>query len=320
MFRISHILLLSSLTLVQAMFAQNREIMGEYKIGIIGRDQKDASYQATESGAKATALALSQRYSIDVEVVSVTPDSTQGGTQQSALEQLFIENADGFIISPDGSDTVKNAVEFAQQEGQEIVFFESAIKEIQPLASIVAGEFEAGQLAGQTMLKLLPTKARAALLISETPSPAMLERLKGARSALGYKRIETMVRCKPDYLSAIEAIRTAEERDRNDLIRGWIFLGDWPLLGMPGLPWKHGELPCVVIQSTPYAFIYLDQGYVNAMITHPYYDWGSMSVEALIGKLHNQSVPEQLEITTKPQLIDRQNIDDYRGRWKNWLK
>ena len=117
-----------------------------------------------------------------------------------------------------------------------------------------------------------------------------------------------------------EEAAAAEEADRNDLIKGWVFLEDWPLLGMPALPWKPGKLPVVAIQSSPSAFIYVDQGYLDALVVHPYYDWGYKSVETMIEKLYNEQKPQNNIIRTKPRVVDWRNVEDYRDNWKKWLK
>lgn len=300
--------------------AQNREILGEYRIGIVGRDQGDAIYQATHLGAQDAAHALSEKYSIDVELLVYTPNVEQGGSQPASLAGLFIEDADGFIISPEDSETLRPSIEFALEQGQEVVFFEHHIENMQPLAAFVADETEAGRLAAQALLKELPSRGRVAILISENPTPSMQNRLKGARAALGYRRIEKVVPCIPDYRAAIETIHATQEADRNDLIRGWLFLGDWPLLGMPALPWEPGDFPCVAIQSSPSAFMYIDQGYVSALVVHPYYEWGTSSMTALINKLHKGTSPEEQTTQNAPRVVDWRNIESYRESWKSWLK
>lgn len=300
--------------------AQNREILGEYRIGIVGRDQGDAIYQATHLGAQDAARELSEQYSIDVELLVFTPNVEQGGSQPASLAGLFIEDADGFIISPENPETLRPSIEFALEQKQEVVFFENQIDDIEPLAAFVADEVAAGRLAAKALLKALPTKGRVAILVSENPRPGMQDRLKGARATLGYRRIEKVVKCAPDYQAAIEAIRATQEADRNDLIKGWLFLGDWPLLGMPALPWEPGKLPCVAIQSSPSAFMYIDQGYVNALIVHPYYEWGTASMTALVNKLHKGTPPDETTQRSAPRVVDWRNIESYRENWKTWLK
>ncbi|HBR93911.1 MAG TPA: hypothetical protein DEA90_07070 [Opitutae bacterium] len=303
-----------------ALSAQNRELLGEYKIGIIGRDQEDAIYQAAHEGAQAATLELSRKYSIDVELVILTPNQAQGGNQVTSLAELFIEDADGLIISPQDSETVRASIEFALEQGEELVYFESQLPEIPVLASVLADEVEAGRMAGREILKKLPTKGRVAILTSDDPSPELQQRMQGLREVLSYRRIESTITTAPDYQSAIAAIVAAEQADRNDLIKGWVFLEDWPLLGMPALPWKPHELPVVAIQSSPSAFMYVDQGYLDALVVHPYYQWGVQSVTTMIEKLHNGQSPEKRIMRTTPRIVDWRNVEAYRNNWKQWLK
>lgn len=300
--------------------AQNREILGEYRIGIIGQDKKDAIYQAVHEGAKAATLEISQKYSIDIELIIFTPEQSQGGSQTNALAQLFIEDADGLIISPQDTEPVRTSINFAIDHGQEIVFFESEIKGCKPLALILADELGAGRMAGREIIKRLPTKGRVAILTKEEPSAELEQRMAGLREVLGYRRIETIVTCSADYQSSIEAIRTAEIIDRNDLIKGWVFLEDWPLHGMPALPWDAGEIPVVAIQSSPSAFMYVDQGYLDELVVHPYYEWGYKGVETLVEKLHHNRTPEDRVLRTDPCVVNWRNVEDYRESWKKWLK
>lgn len=302
------------------MSGQNREVLGEYKIGIIGRDQADTIYQAAHLGAQDAARELSKQYSIDVELLIATPEASQGGSQPTSLAELFINGADGFIISPGGSEVVASSIKFALQEGQEVIFFESQLEGVEPMAAILADEEQAGRLAGQVMLKKLPTRARVAILTSNSPTPQLEQRLAGVRAALGYRRIEKVIATEPNYHAAIKTIQTAEEADRNDHIKGWIFLEDWPLLGMPALPWKPGKIPVVAVQSSPLAFIYTDQGYIEALIVHPYYKWGYTSVVTMVEKLHNNEAPESATILTEPKVVDWRNLDAYRKQWQTWFK
>ncbi|WP_233246142.1 sugar ABC transporter substrate-binding protein [Coraliomargarita sinensis] len=306
--------------LLQFASAQNREVLGEYKIAIIGRDQEDTIYQAAHLGAKDAALEMSKKYAIDVELLIATPEASQGGSQPTSLAELFVDEADGFIISPGASDVVASSINFAMQQGQEVIFFESKLEEVEPMAAILADEKQAGRLAGKAILKRLPTQGRVAILTSTSPTPQLKERLDGVRAALGYRRIEKVIPTEPNYHAAIKTIREAEEADRNDHIKGWIFLEDWPLLGMPALPWKPGRLPVVAIQSSPSAFIYTDKGYLEALVVHPYYEWGYTGVVTMVEKLHNDKAPETSTILTQPKVIDWRNLKDYREQWQTWFK
>lgn len=263
---------------------------------------------------------MSERYSIDVELRVFTPDIEQGGSQAASLATLFIEDADGIILSPSDPESLRPSIEFALEQAQAVVFFEHSVEGIDPLAAYLADEVEAGRLAAQALLKQLPTRGRVAILVSNASDASMQARLAGAREILGYRRIETVVPCAPDYQAAIESIRATQEADINGLIQGWLLLHDWPLRGMPALPWEPGKMPCVAIQSSPTACMYIDQGYVDALIVHPYYEWGQSSMTALINMLHKQETPAERIQYAVPRVIDWRNIDHYRESWKQWLK
>lgn len=312
--------LLSLWLLLSPLQAQNREILAEFKIGIIGKNQEAAIYQAAHLGAMDAARELSEKYSIDVELLIATPNPTQNESQPTSLAELFVGDADGFLISPRADEAIAANIRFAQSQNQEVVFFESELPDAQPLAAILADEVAAGRLAGEAMLPLLPTKARVAILTAEKPTPQLEQRLQGLRTALGYRRIQKIITTDPDYQSAIRAIRAAEAADHDKLIFGWVFLEDWPLQGMPALPWKPGKKPVVAIQSSPSAFIYSDQGYLNALVVHPYYEWGYLGVQALVEKLYLGQRPESSRILTSPRLVDWRNFEAYRENWKVWFK
>lgn len=315
-----YLLPLILVSLLPPLSGQNREILGEYKIGIIGRDKEDSIYQAAHLGAQVAARELSEKYSIDVELLIATPEASQGGSQPASLAELFLREADGFIISPGNGEMVAPSINFALQEGQEVLFFESQLEGVTPMAAILADEEQAGRLAGKAILKKLPTRARVAILTSNSPTPQLEERLAGVRAALGYRRIEKVITTEPNYHAAIKTIQRAEEEDRNDQIEGWIFLEDWPLLGMPALPWEPGKLPVVAIQSSPSAFIYADSGYIDALVVHPYYEWGYKSVVTMVEKLHNNEAPDEAIILTQPKLVDWRNLEAYRQNWQTWFK
>ena len=301
--------------------AQNREILGEFRIGIIGRDRENPIYQAVWHGAREAAREMADKYSIDVDVRLLTPETAKKGGQPAALAKLFVEKADGFLISPDPRDAkaLRESLRFATRHGQQIVFIESRIEGVDPLVSLLANETEAGRLAAEAILPRLQTGARVAILTTENPTDALEQRLEGARSVLGFRRIQTVVRCQPNYASAVQAIRQAHAADRNGRIEGWVFLGEWPLAGMPAYPWAPGDLPCVAIQATPTAFLHFERNHVEALVAHPYHMWGRRGVEVLVEKLFNENSPEQPRFTAEPKIIDFRNIAAYREKWREWL-
>ncbi|ADE54636.1 substrate-binding domain-containing protein [Coraliomargarita akajimensis] len=305
---------------VSSVQAQNREVLAEFKIGIVGRDMASPSYQAAHTGALDAARKLSEEYSIDLELVVKTPKLAEGESQSTALAELLVEDADGLVISPEANAEVEASIQFAVETGQSVVIVDSPMMPEGALANVRADEAEVGRQAAKAIIPKLPTGGRVALLVEEPMSDAQRERLQGAREVLGFRRIETVVRTGADYTSSIAAIQSAVAEDRNHLIKGWVFLTDAPLRGVPAFPWKPGKTPCVAVQTSPSAFMFMDQGYLTALISHPYYDWGYRSVEILLADLYREQGPEQAEILMPTEVVDWRNLEDYRKRWLQWLQ
>jgi ribose transport system substrate-binding protein len=300
--------------------AQNREILAEYRIGFIGQDIENPIYEAAYKGAQSAARELEENYSITIDIAMSTPMLTQGETQTTALNKLRTETLDGLIISPEDSKELIGSIERVLAIEESVVFFEKQHPDASPLVAALADEVEAGRMAGREILKHLPTGGRVAILTRANPTAEYRQRMQGLREVLGFRRIERVVHCEPNYRASIEAIEAAEAEDRNGLIRAWVFLDDWPLRGMPALPWKAGERPLVAIQSSPSAFLYMDRGYLSALVVHPYFDWGYTSVKGLVEKLFNNRMPEEKQFYFDPEIVDKRSAGAYQKNWKRWLK
>lgn len=309
-------LLLFSLTLQ----AQNNELLGSYKIVFIGKDKESSKYNAVFSGIKDAANILGKEYSIEVEVLEFSPIKNKEGTQSKAIIQSFLKNADGIILSPSVSENLGSILKLNQFHKKEIVFLEQSVDSIAPLLTVQADEVEAGKLAAKALLKKLPTQGRVAILTTSKSSPIFTNRMKGVRSVLGYKRIETIIQAEPNYKSALKSIKQAEINDVNHYIKGWIFLDDWALRGMPDLPWRPNSLPLVTIQSSATTNLFYDLGYLQSMVIHPYHEWGYKASEALIKKLFKNQNPANDIYITKPVLVNQGNIELYKKNWKQWLR
>ena len=50
------------------------------------------------------------------------------------------------------------------------------------------------------------------------------------------------------------------------------------------------------------------------------YEWGKLSMTALVNKLHKQQAPEERIQRNAPRVVDWRNLESYRESWKTWLK
>ena len=299
--------------------AQNNELLGSYKIAFIGKDKESSKYKAIFSGIKDAAKTLGEELSIEVEVFELSPIQDQEDTQSEAIIQSFLKNVDGIILSPTEKENLSTAIKLIQYHKKEIVLLEQPVSSIASLVSIQPNEVQAGKLAAKALLKELPTQGRVAILTSSQPSTTLEQRMKGVKSILGYKRIETVIKTEPNYKSALKSIKQAEDNDVDRYIKGWLFLDDWGLRGMPDLPWQPNALPLVAIQSSATTNLFYDLGYLNAIVLHPYHDWGYQASEVLIKKMFKKKSPANNVIIPEPILVNWENIDIYKKYWREWL-
>lgn len=300
--------------------AQNNELLGSYKIAFIGKDKESSKYKAIFSGIKDAAKALGQEFSIEIEVLELSPIQGQKEAQSKAIIQSFLKNVDGIILSPSANENLNSVLKLTEFHKKEIVLLEQFVNSITPLLTVQANEVEAGKLLAKAILKQLPTQGRVAILTSSEPSAIFKDRMKGVKSILGYKGIETVIQTEPNYKSAVKSIQQAEENDVDHYIKGWIFLDDWALRGMPDLPWNPNALPLVTLQSSATTNLFYDLGYLQSMVLHPYYEWGYKASESLILKLFKKQTPTSPVYISKPILVHWENIESYKKYWNQWLR
>jgi ABC-type xylose transport system substrate-binding protein len=300
--------------------AQNNELLGSYKIAFIGKDKESSKYKAIFSGIKDAAKALGQEFSIEIEVLELSPIQGQKEAQSKAIIQSFLKNVDGIILSPSANENLNSVLKLTEFHEKEIVLLEQFVNSITPLLTVQANEVEAGKLLAKAILKQLPTQGRVAILTSSEPSAIFKDRMKGVKSILGYKGIETVIQTEPNYKSAVKSIQQAEENDVDHYIKGWIFLDDWALRGMPDLPWNPNALPLVTLQSSATTNLFYDLGYLQSMVLHPYHEWGYETSESLILKLFKKQTPTSPVYISKPILVNWENIELYKKYWTQWLR
>ena len=300
--------------------AQNNELLGSYKIAFIGKDKESSKYKAIFSGIKDAAKALGQEFSIEIEVLELSPIQGQKEAQSKAIIQSFLKNVDGIILSPSANENLNSVLKLTEFHKKEIVLLEQFANSITPLLTVQANEVEAGKLLAKAILKQLPTQGRVAILTSSEPSAIFKDRMKGVKSILGYKGIETVIQTEPNYKSAVKSIQQAEENDVDHYIKGWIFLDDWALRGMPDLPWNPNALPLVTLQSSATTNLFYDLGYLQSMVLHPYHESGYEASESLILKLFKKQTPTSPVYISKPILVNWENIELYKKYWNQWLR
>ena len=194
----------------------------------------------------------------------------------------------------------------------------------QRLAAITTDEEAAGRLAAETFVENLRfANSKVAVMAGSYENPVAALRMAGAEAA--FAEIEEMEIDGP-YLThenfsssypKIEAV-TAADHGRN--LRGWLILGNWPLLSGRPLPWKPGSKVCVAMDADPHVIPYLATGQVQAVLAADNFAMGKLGLNLLIDKINNKKDPEQSVYSVPPAVITEANLKEFQANWTRWMQ
>ncbi len=303
--------------------AQNLEILGEYSLGVLGEGPRDFTDTAVYAGAFDAAEALSLKYTIRLNIVSLTPLAGTIAESEANLRSLLTETPfDGLAVSPPSEkpEWFARTLRALSEKGTQLTTFQRQLSAPTEHISFPADNHAAGYLAANETLKRLPRRGTIAILAGNHSEDAVLAaRLEGAVAALG-RAPHTVISCAPDFNSALEAVREAHRADRDRRIRGWIFLDDWPLRGQGDLPWQGRDLTAVAIEASPASLPYLRNGQLAGVVMQPAYAWGYASVVELVYALHDRTGEAPARPEMVPVFFSRAELPDIEAKWRDWQR
>ena len=94
-------------------------------IGLVGKSQGNAVFQAAYLGAQAAAVELGAERGLDIVIDWQTPPDEDAAAQAAAIEQLARSGAAGIAVSCSHAETLTPAINRAVDLGTEVVCFDS---------------------------------------------------------------------------------------------------------------------------------------------------------------------------------------------------
>jgi ribose transport system substrate-binding protein len=152
-----------------------------YRIAVIPKGTTHEFWKSVHAGAAQAAKELG-----NVEVIWKGPLQESDREGQISLVQDFVtKRVDGIVLAPLDSQALVAAVRSAKAEGIPTVIFDSALADETDIVSYVATDNNrCGQLAAQTMGKLLNGRGRVILLRYSSGSESTEQRERGFLDAL----------------------------------------------------------------------------------------------------------------------------------------
>ena len=158
---------------------------------LITMDKMDQHWVKVDEGAKTMANALGLKYKWDA------PDVKDNAKQIEAVNNAVADKANLILLAANDPKAISNAVKNAQAKGVKIIYVDSGA-DVPAIATLSTNNFQAGALAGKTMIDELKAAGKTAgkigIVSVNTATNSTMERENGFRgvvSAAGYTILTT---------------------------------------------------------------------------------------------------------------------------------
>lgn len=158
---------------------------------LITMDKMDQHWVNVDSGAKTMAEGLNLNYKWDA------PDVKDNAKQIEAVNNAVADNADLILLAANDPQAISAAVKNAKEKGVKIIYVDSAANE-PAIATLSTNNYQAGGLAGQTMIDELKasgkTSGKIGIIGVNTATNSTMDRENGFRAVLeaaGYEILTT---------------------------------------------------------------------------------------------------------------------------------
>lgn len=318
------LVLLLAVLVCAPLHAQPREVWERYKIAIIAGDGESPYAKAVEAGAREATLPLEEEYYLAITLDNITVPDPSPQAQRDTLHRAFLDGYDGVIYSSKvRTPLTDEEITFLAKHDIPVVMVDSSIPDAS-LAAVLTSKEDYVKLAVDTLIShMRNVRDRVGVIYPSSGKLRDASRSEIARRLIEQHPLLEFYVPEPvdaSFRSTYPVVVKYTEEDYGDELRGWLFLGNWPLLGGAPMPWKPGEMVCVAMDADPRVIPYLASGQVQAVVAKDYVAKGEKAMQLLIEKIHNQKDPEEKWFYVPPKLITKKNLAEFQTNWTEWLK
>jgi ribose transport system substrate-binding protein len=286
-------------------------------IALIAKSSNNPVFLASRTGAEAAARDLSQRDSIKVEVVWLTPPQEDGQVQAQRIQQAVNDGADAILISCSDAGKVTGAINDAVNRGVAVMTFDSDAPQSKRFAFYGVDDVQTGQAVMAELAKLMNGQGKVAILAGNQNAPNLQRRVQGVKAEAakhpGISIVGVFNHIETPQDAAAEVIRV---NNAYPDIRGWAMVGGWPLFTQTLLTdLDPARIKVVAVDALPAQLAYVDKQIAPVLLAQPVYQWGYVGVQTIVDKLHfKKDVPQIIPMDLVR--VTRENL----GQWARQLQ
>ena len=261
---------------------------------MIAKSTTNPTFVSARKGAETAAKELAEKHGVPIQIVWMTPDHEDGQLQATAVAQAVKDRASAILISCSDADKVTAAINDAVDRGVPVMTFDSDAAGSKRFAFYGVDDEKVGRTVMRELAAQMGKKGSVAILAGNADAPNLRKRVDGVRkeAALnpGMRIVGTFNHPETATDAAAEVI-TAQQA--NPQVQGWAMVGGWAL-ATPRLMKELDphKVKVVAVNALPAQLAYIESGLAPVLLALPTYDWGYVSVQRIVDKVHlKQEVP-----------------------------
>jgi ribose transport system substrate-binding protein len=289
------------------------------KIAMIAKSSTNPVFLSARTGAEAAAKEQSQKLGMPIEVVWLTPPAEDGQVQAQRIAQAVNEGASAVLISCSDAGKVTGAINDAVGRGVPVMTFDSDAPQSSRFAFYGVDDIKTGEAVMRELAPLMNGKGKVAILAGNQNAPNLRSRVAGVKQEAakypGITIVDTFYHLETPQDAAAEVIRVQNAYPE---ITGWAMIGGWPLFTQTLLSdLDPKKVKIVAVDALPAELAYVEKGLAPVLLAQPTYNWGYVSVQRIVEKVHlKQDVPQIIPMELVR--VSKENLGTWARQLKTW--
>src|SRR5262245_55983325 len=286
------------------------------KIAMIAKSSTNPVFLSARTGAEAAAKELSQKHGIPIEIAWLTPPGEDGQVQAQRIAQAVNEGASVILVSCSDAAKVTGAINDAVDRGVPVMTFDSDAPASKRFAFYGVDDIETGQRVMSELATLMNGKGNVAILAGNQDAPNLQKRVEGVRKEAakypGIKIVDTFYHVETPQDAAAKVLEVTKAYPE---VNGWAMIGGWALFTKTLLTdLDPKKVKIVSVDGLPPELPYVEKGIAPILLAQPTYQWGYVSVEKIVEKIHLKA---DVPVINKMELVPV--TKDSLGKWARQL-
>jgi ribose transport system substrate-binding protein len=290
-----------------------------FKIAMIAKSSTNPVFLSARTGAEAAARELSQKHNLPIEIMWLTPPLEDGQVQAQRIAQAVNEGASAVLISCSDARKVTGAINDAVARGVPVMTFDSDAADSKRFAFYGVDDLKTGEAVMNELAAQMGEEGAVAILAGNMNAPNLNRREDGVRQVIKKYPKMTIVgsfyHTETPQDAAAEVVRVQNAYPQ---IQGWAMVGGWPLFTQTLLTdLDPARIKIVAVDALPAQLAYVEKGLAPVLLAQPTYQWGYVSVQKIIEKVHlKQEVPTIVPMELVR--VSKENLGSWARQLRDW--